>query len=77
MMKETQNNELLSNLAAEESVSINGGCGCGGYSRPVIYRHHRPVSYHYDSYEYSRPIHRRYRYTSYGYGYGGRRYNCY
>ncbi|MGK7920771.1 MAG: hypothetical protein AB4080_12275 [Trichodesmium sp.] len=68
-MQETQKTELFSDLSTEESATINGGyfydCDDYGYGRSVSY-YHRPVSYHYRSYSYSRPV-------SYGYGY----YDCY
>lgn len=75
-MQETQNTELFSDLSAKESATINGGCGCDSYSRPVnYYRNSRRVNY-YNSYEYSRPVRYNYRYSSYGSG-GYRSSNCY
>ncbi|NEP73325.1 MAG: hypothetical protein F6K25_15385 [Okeania sp. SIO2G4] len=66
-MQETQNTELFSELSTEESATINGGHHFDGYDYGRFRRYsRRPVSYHYHSYRYSRPV--RYSY---------RRYDCY
>ncbi|MGK7920772.1 MAG: hypothetical protein AB4080_12280 [Trichodesmium sp.] len=79
-MQETQNNELFSDIATEESATINGGHGCGcdgyGYGRSVSY--YSPRAFYYGGHGYARPVRYSYRRSSYGYGYGGyRRGGCY
>ncbi|MEM1170790.1 MAG: hypothetical protein AAGJ08_17350 [Cyanobacteria bacterium P01_H01_bin.35] len=78
MMQETQNNELFSDIFTEDSATINGGCGCGGYGRGRSVSYYSPRAYYYGGHGYARPVRYGYRRGGYGYSYRGyRRGGCY
>jgi len=77
-MQETQNNELFSDISNEDSATINGGCGCGGYGRSVSYGYggyRDGYGYGYGGYRggygYGRSVSYSYRRDRYRGGYGG------